>query len=120
MAAVTARVHKKVLSKQSVAKRKRLRDQAKAREGRYGAVGGVVLLAGSVLCLLALATFDPRDRPGRHYHNSVGPVGHWVAASLQAWLGLCAYALPLCGLFAAWVLFTGSKWPRRWPQLVAG
>jgi S-DNA-T family DNA segregation ATPase FtsK/SpoIIIE len=121
MAAKRPRGDKSVLSRQDIASRKRaIKDQKLQTDGTgRRALIGVAVLALSVLALLAVATFDARDRVGPGFHNAIGPVGHALAESLRGLLGLCAYVLPLAGIYAAVTLFVGSHARRRWPQLVS-
>src|SRR5260370_38599816 len=75
MAPQRARLEKRVLSKQSVKKRKKAAaspdSPSKDRAGMRAAFG-VLGLAASALGLLALVSFDPGGGP----HNEAGPVGH--------------------------------------------
>ncbi|HET9451609.1 MAG TPA: DNA translocase FtsK 4TM domain-containing protein [Aggregicoccus sp.] len=121
MTAKKARADKGVLSRQEIATRRKALQDKKLQTGGAGkrALIGVFLLAGSLLTLLAVATFDPQDRVGPGFQNSVGPVGHMLASGLRGLLGLCAYLLPLSGLYASVVLFVGSRERRRWPQVLA-
>ena len=111
-----------VLSRQEIAVRKRaLKDRKQQRGGGQGrrAIVGVVLLAASVLTLLAVASFDVRDRLGPGFKNLIGPVGHALAEGLRGFFGITALALPALGLYAAFTLFIGDREKRRWPQVLA-
>ena len=121
MTAKKARADKGVLSRQEIATRRKALQDKKMQTGGAGkrALVGVFLLAGSLLTLLAVATYDPRDRVGPGFQNSVGPVGHLLASGLRGLIGLCAYLVPLCGLYASIVLFVGNRERRRWPQVLA-
>jgi S-DNA-T family DNA segregation ATPase FtsK/SpoIIIE len=121
MAAKRPKGDKSVLSRQEIATRKRAIKEQKMQVGGTGrrALIGVGVLAASVLSLFALATFSPRDRVGPGFHNAIGPVGHALAESLRGLLGVCAFVLPLAGIYAAVTLFVGSRSRRRWPQFVS-
>jgi len=120
MAPKRARSDKAVLSRQDIAVRKKAISEQKLQTHALArrAIAGVFVLAGSLIVLLALATWDARDGR-RGFRNAVGPVGHFIAGQLHALLGVCAYLLPIAGLYATAVLFVGSRSRRRWPQLVA-
>src|SRR5207248_1602633 len=70
------------------------------------------------MSLLAVASFDARDRVGPGFHNAVGPVGHALAEMLRGLFGMCAFVLPGAVLFASVLLMTGERGKRRWPQAV--
>ncbi len=112
---------KSLLSKQDIATRRKALTQKKMQRSGTGrrAIAGVFLLAFSVMSLLAVATFDARDRLGPGFKNAVGPVGHAIAEGLRGLLGICAFVLPVVGLYAAAILFVGDREKRRWPQAVA-
>ncbi len=112
---------KSVLSKQEIATRRKALTQKKMQHSNTGrrAIGGVFVLAVSVLSLLSVASFDARDRVGPGFKNAVGPVGHAIAEGLRGLLGICAFVLPMVGLYVAGLLFVGEKDRRRWPQIVA-
>jgi S-DNA-T family DNA segregation ATPase FtsK/SpoIIIE len=116
------RPQKAVLSRQEIAIRKRvLSDQKLQTHGTARrAIAGIFTLAISLLILLALATFEPRDGSRSRYHNAIGPTGHFLASHIHELLGICAYLLPLCGIYASLVLLIGSRTKRRWPQVAAG
>ena len=118
----TARAEKSVLSKQEIASRRRALQEKKMETGNAAtrAIVGVFVLASSVLALFSVCTFDIRDRVGPGYHNAIGPVGHGIAEALLGLLGLCAYVVPVSGLYAALVIFVGSRTKRRWPQILSG
>ncbi|MFE8596020.1 DNA translocase FtsK [Archangium violaceum] len=126
MAERKARAEKTVLSRQDIATRRKALADKKAQKGIGGESGpgqrallGLVLMAGSVLSLVSVATFSAKDRKGPGFENAVGPMGHLVAEGLRGMLGVWAYLLPLCGVYAAMVVFVGNRERRRWPQLVA-
>ncbi|MHB8878474.1 MAG: DNA translocase FtsK 4TM domain-containing protein, partial [Myxococcaceae bacterium] len=121
MAAKRPRGDKSVLSRQAIATRKRaIKDQKLQTDGTgRRALLGVAVLAVSVLSLISVGTFDAADRVGPGFHNAIGPVGHALAESLRGLLGVCAYVLPLAGLYAAVATFVGSRARRRWPQLLS-
>lgn len=112
---------KSVLSKQDIAQRRKQLTQKKMQHGGTGrrAIVGVAVLAASVLSLLAVASFDARDRIGPGFKNAIGPVGHAIAEALRGLLGVCAFVLPVVGLYAAGILFVGDREKKRWPQAVA-
>ncbi len=117
MAPQRARLEKRVLSKQSVKKRKKAAaspdSPSKDRAGMRAAFG-VLVLAASALGLLALVTFDPRGSP----HNAAGPMGHLLASALLQGFGICAYVAPATGVYLALLLFSGRR-GRRWPHWIA-
>ena len=112
---------KSVLSKQDIASRRKAISQKKMQHQGSGrrAILGVALLAISVMSFLAVATFDAHDRVGPGFKNAVGPVGHAIAEALRGLLGICAYVLPMVGIYAAGILFVGDREKRRWPQAMA-
>ena len=112
---------KSVLSKQDIASRRKVLTQKKMQHTGTGrrAIAGVGLLAFSVMSLLSVATFNAHDRVGPGFKNAVGPVGHAIAEGLRGLLGICAYVLPMVGLYAAGILFVGDREKRRWPQALA-
>ncbi len=120
MAARRAKTDRSVLSRQAIATRRQALTDQKLKTGGAGrrAIIGVAVLAASVLALLSVATFTPKDRVGPGFHNAIGPVGHAIAEGLRGLLGLCAYVLPLSGLYLAGSIFVGEPVRRRWPQLV--
>ena len=123
----TARAEKTVLSRQEIATRRKALAEKKAKKAGGGteagpgrkALVGLFLLALSVLSLVSVATYNVKDRKGPGYQNAVGPMGHLIAENLRGLLGVWAYLLPLCGLYAAMIVFVGSRERRRWPQMVA-
>ncbi|MFY0564894.1 DNA translocase FtsK [Archangium lansingense] len=125
MAERKARAEKSVLSRQEIATRRKALAEKKAQKGMeeagpgQRALLGLFLLAVSILSLVSVATFSAKDRRGPGFENAVGPMGHLVAEGLRGMLGMWAYLLPLCGVYAAMVVFVGSRERRRWPQLVA-
>lgn len=112
---------KSVLSKQDIAQRRKQLTQKKMQHGGTGrrAIVGVAILAASVLSLLAVASFDARDRIGPGFKNAIGPVGHAIAEALRGLLGVCAFVLPVVGIYAAGILFVGDREKKRWSQGVA-
>ncbi len=121
MAARKARAEKTVLSRQDIATRRKALTDKKMQTGGVGrrALVGVFVLAVSLIALLSVATFDAHDRVGPGFRNMVGPMGHLIAESLRGLLGVCAYLIPGCGLYAAMVIFVGNRERRRLPQVVA-
>ncbi|HYO57785.1 DNA translocase FtsK [Archangium sp.] len=125
MAERKARAEKTVLSRQDIATRRKALAEKKAQKGGGGggpgqrALLGLFLMAASVLSLVSVATFSAKDRKGPGFENAVGPMGHLIAEGLRGMLGVWAYLLPLCGMYAAMVVFVGNRERRRWPQLVA-
>jgi S-DNA-T family DNA segregation ATPase FtsK/SpoIIIE len=121
MAARKARAEKTVLSKQEIATRRKALTAKKMQTGGAGrrALVGVCVLTLSLISLLSVATFHARDRVGPGFQNMVGPMGHLIAESLRGLLGVCAYLVPFCGIYAAMVLFVGDRERRRLPQIFA-
>jgi S-DNA-T family DNA segregation ATPase FtsK/SpoIIIE len=124
MTAKKGRAEKAVLSRQEIAtRRKALADKRMKAGSGSGVAGraitGVFLLAASLLSLLAVATFDAKDRVGPGFRNAVGPMGHLIAESLRGLLGVCAYLIPAGGIYTAMVLFVGSRERKRGAQIVA-
>ena len=116
-AARKQRAEKAVLSRQDIASRRRALEAKKddAGGGGWRPFAGLAVLALSLLALVALFTDSAGPRPS----NAAGPVGHALAALLSGWLGVCAAAIPLAGLYAAGALAVGSRGRRRWPQLAS-
>ena len=121
MAARKSRAEKTVLSRQDIATRRKALAEKKMQTGGTGrrALVGVFILAASLISLLSVATFDARDRVGPGFRNMVGPMGHLIAESLRGLLGVCAYLIPSCGIYAAVVIFVGNRERRRGPQIIA-
>jgi S-DNA-T family DNA segregation ATPase FtsK/SpoIIIE len=121
MAARKARAEKTVLSRQDIATRRKALSDKKMQTGGVGrrALVGVFILSLSLISLLSVATFDAHDRVGPGFRNSVGPMGHLIAESLRGLLGVCAYLIPSCGIYAAVVIFVGNRERRRLPQILA-
>ncbi|HZI06297.1 MAG TPA: DNA translocase FtsK 4TM domain-containing protein, partial [Archangium sp.] len=125
MAERKARAEKTVLSRQEIATRRRALAEKKAQKGvaeagpGQRALLGLFVMAVSILSLVSVATFSAKDRKGPGFENAVGPMGHLIAEGLRGMLGVWAYLLPLCGVYAAMVVFVGNRERRRWPQLVA-
>jgi DNA segregation ATPase FtsK/SpoIIIE, S-DNA-T family len=117
MAGRRVRAEKAVLSRQDIASRRRALESKKgeATGGGWRPFAGLALFALSVLALVALFT----DGPALHPANAAGPVGHALAALLAGWLGVCAAALPLAGLYASGALLVGARGRRRWPQIAS-
>jgi S-DNA-T family DNA segregation ATPase FtsK/SpoIIIE len=115
MAPKKTRSQKAVLSRQEIAVRKRvISDQKLQSDGNARRViVGIFTLAFSLLILLALATFESRDGIRGRYHNAIGPAGHFMASQVHQFLGICAYLLPLCGIYASLVLLIGSRAKRH-------
>ncbi|MDY7229220.1 FtsK/SpoIIIE family DNA translocase [Hyalangium rubrum] len=121
MAARKARAEKTVLSTQEIATRRKALAAKKMQTGGAGrrALVGVFVLSLSLISLLSVATFNPRDRVGPGFKNMVGPMGHLIAEGLRGFLGVCAYLIPACGIYAAMVIFVGNRERRRLPQIAA-
>jgi len=121
MTARKARAEKTVLSKQEIATRRKALTEKKMQTGGAGrrALVGVFVLSASVISLLSVASFSAKDRVGPGFQNMVGPMGHLIAEGLRGVLGVCAYLVPACGIYAAMVLFVGDRDRRRLPQIVA-
>ncbi|HVE83623.1 MAG TPA: DNA translocase FtsK 4TM domain-containing protein, partial [Myxococcales bacterium] len=112
---------KKSLARQEIVSRKRQVADEKLKTSSAGrrALAGVFLLAASAICLVSMLTYDARDRAGAVARNAAGPAGHGLADAAFGALGVTGFVVPLCGLYAALVLFVGSKERRRWPQVLA-
>ncbi|MCE9669523.1 DNA translocase FtsK 4TM domain-containing protein [Myxococcus stipitatus] len=123
MTAKKGRAEKAVLSRQEIATRRRALAEKKRKVGGGGgsgrAIAGVFLLAASLISLLAVATFDAHDRVGPGFRNAVGPMGHLIAETLRGLLGVCAYLVPVAGVYTAMVLFVGSRDRKRAPQIIS-
>ncbi|ATB45877.1 FtsK/SpoIIIE family DNA translocase [Corallococcus macrosporus] len=124
MTAKKGRAEKAVLSRQEIATRRRALADKRMKAGKGGdvatrAITGVFLLAASLIALLAVATFDAKDRVGPGFNNAVGPMGHLIAESLRGLLGVCAYLIPVGGIYTAMVLFVGSRDRKRGPQIIS-
>ncbi|HZA51041.1 MAG TPA: DNA translocase FtsK 4TM domain-containing protein, partial [Myxococcaceae bacterium] len=120
MAARTRRADKAILSRQEIAQRRRKITDKKLEtsDAAHRAIGAVFTLAFSILGLLSVATFHSADRTGPGFRNAIGPAGHLIAETLRGALGVCAYALPAAGAYAAVaILVSGAR--KRWPQLVS-
>jgi S-DNA-T family DNA segregation ATPase FtsK/SpoIIIE len=119
MAPKRRRGEKATLSQQEIAIRKKALSEQRL-QGSTGrrAIAAVFLLALSVFALLGLATFEPRDGARGSFQNAMGPAGHWLAVALRDMVGICAYIVPLSGIYGSLVLIVGAR-KRRWPQLVA-
>ncbi|NBD07870.1 FtsK/SpoIIIE family DNA translocase [Corallococcus silvisoli] len=118
------RAEKTVLSRQEIASRRKALANKKmkapgAASPAKRALVGVFILAASLLALLAVATFDAHDRVGPGFHNAVGPMGHLIAETLRGALGVCAYLIPVGGIYTAVVLFVGNRERRRLPQVIS-
>ena len=118
----TARSEKTVLTRQEIASRRKALNERKMETGNAGAraIVGVFVLAASFLALFSVGTFDVRDRRGPGFNNAIGPVGHGIAEALLGLLGICAYVVPISGLYASLVIFVGSRTKRRGTQILAG
>ncbi|NVJ04753.1 DNA translocase FtsK 4TM domain-containing protein [Myxococcus sp. AM001] len=124
MTAKKGRAEKAVLSRQEIATRRRALADKRIKAGKGGdvatrAIIGVFLLAASLIALLAVATFDAKDRVGPGFNNAVGPMGHLIAESLRGLLGVCAYLIPAGGIYTAMVLFVGNRDRKRGPQIIS-
>ncbi|HZH03001.1 MAG TPA: DNA translocase FtsK 4TM domain-containing protein [Myxococcaceae bacterium] len=121
MVAKRARREKPILSRQDIAHRRRAISEKKLRTtgAAYRALWAVFVSAASALSLLALVTFNVRDRVGPGFRNAVGPVGHALADVLRGLFGLCAYVVPAALAYTAAVLLRGERGRRRWPQVAS-
>jgi DNA segregation ATPase FtsK/SpoIIIE, S-DNA-T family len=110
-----------LLSRQEINGRKRALHAKKMSTSGGGrrAIAGVFILALSALSLLSVATFHVKDRVGPGFRNAVGPVGHAIGELLRGTFGVCAYIVPLLGMYWAFAVLTFSREKRRWPQLLA-
>src|SRR4051812_32372755 len=98
---------KSVLSRQDIASKRKALAQQKLKGAPSGqrAILGVGVSTLSLLALLSVATFDAHDRIGPGFHNAIGPVGHAIAEALRGLFGLCAWVLPIAGLYTAGLIF---------------
>src|SRR5438093_9973135 len=88
-----------------------------------GDILGIVLVAASVLTLVALFSYDPKDLSANSTaanpttHNWIGPVGAWMGYLLFFLFGAAAYLLPiLLFCFGLSYLFQlMAYFHRRWP-----
>ncbi|NMO15846.1 DNA translocase FtsK [Pyxidicoccus fallax] len=124
MTAKKGRAEKAVLSRQEIATRRKALADKRMKAGSGGgiagrAITGVFVMAASLLSLLAVATFDVKDRVGPGFRNAVGPMGHLIAESLRGMLGVCAYLIPVGGIYTAMVLFVGNRERKRGAQIVS-
>src|SRR5215467_12295596 len=105
MAPKRTRAQKAVLSRQEIAVRKRVLSDQKLQthSAARRVIVGIFTLALSLLTLLALTTFEPRDGTHGRYRNAIGLAGHFAASQAHQLLGICAYLLPLCGIYASLV-----------------
>jgi DNA segregation ATPase FtsK/SpoIIIE, S-DNA-T family len=89
----------------------------------FGDIIGIVLIAASVLTLVALFSYDPKDvsatgtATNPTTHNWIGPAGAWLGFLLFFLLGAAAYLLPiLLFCFGLSYLFQlMAYFHRRWP-----
>ncbi len=88
----------------------------KTREG-----AGVLAMAGAVLVLASLATFDPQDpsfftfaSADRLVRNAVGRVGAEVAGDLLGLLGVSALLLPPALFVWGWISIGGRRITHAW------
>jgi S-DNA-T family DNA segregation ATPase FtsK/SpoIIIE len=83
---------------------------------------GVLAMAAAVLCLAALATFNPHDPSfftyasgsDRQVRNAVGRAGAEVAGDLLGLLGLSALLAPPTLFFWGWTWVGGRRLRRAW------
>src|SRR5947207_10362480 len=67
----------------------------------FGDIIGIVLIAMSVLMLVALFSYDPKDVPANTTdlnptpHNWIGQVGAWIAFAMYNVFGAGGYLLPV-------------------------
>ncbi len=127
---VTHRADKPLLKRQEiVARRRALNHRVGTRSpamqtsslSSWRMILGTGIFAGSLLGLLALATFEPGDSfaSAGGMKNAIGPFGHMLGERLRSLLGICSYVLPLVGGIVALGLFLGNRERRRWPQTLA-
>ncbi len=83
---------------------------------------GVLAMAAAVLCLAALATFNPRDPSfftyagagDRQIRNAVGRVGAEIGGDLLGLLGLSALLVPPALFYWGWTWVGGKRLLRAW------
>jgi len=83
---------------------------------------GVLAMAAAVLCLAALATFNPHDPSfftyasgsDRQVRNAVGRAGAEVAGDLLGLLGLSALLVPPALFYWGWTWVGGRRLLRAW------
>jgi S-DNA-T family DNA segregation ATPase FtsK/SpoIIIE len=74
-----------------------------------------VFLAIAVLVFVCLLTYSPQDPSpffsgaGGRVHNTIGPVGAWLAAVLYFLIGYPAYLFPFLLAWAGWMIFRSRK-----------
>src|SRR6266850_683542 len=100
--------------------RKESTDSTSARG--FNDIIGVVLIAGALLLMVSLFSFDRYDLatnivpPNKNTHNWIGPIGAWTANLLFKAFGATVYLLPMILLaFGLGYLFQGLNYLRtRW------
>src|SRR6266498_1873854 len=88
----------------------------------FGDIIGIVLIAASVLTLVAMISYDPRDvpanttAPNETPKNWIGQVGAWLGYALFFVFGASAYLLPiiLCCFGLSYLFLLMSYFHRRW------
>src|SRR5580765_6637097 len=88
----------------------------------FGDIIGIVLIAVSMLMLVALFSYDPKDVPANTTdvnetpHNWIGQVGAWLAFALYNVFGAGAYILPILLLCfgLSYLLQLMAYFHRRW------
>src|SRR6266542_3409803 len=88
----------------------------------FGDIIGIVLIAASVLTLVAMISYDPRDvpanaaAPNETPKNWIGQVGAWLGYALFFVFGASAYLLPiiLCCFGLSYLFLIMSYFHRRW------
>ncbi|MFB3816235.1 MAG: DNA translocase FtsK 4TM domain-containing protein [Candidatus Methylomirabilales bacterium] len=96
------------------------------RHDKTQEAAGVLAMAGAVLMLASLATFDPLDpsfftftgRAEREIRNAVGRVGAEVAGDLLGLLGLSALLIPPAAFLWGWGRMAGTARAPRWRRLL--
>ena len=74
-----------------------------------------VFLVIAVLVFVCLLTYSPQDPSpffsgaGGRVHNTIGPVGAWLAAVLYFLIGYPAYLFPFLLAWAGWMIFRSRK-----------
>ncbi len=88
----------------------------------FGDIIGVVLISLSLLMLIALYSYDPKDIPANSTatnpttHNWIGPVGAWLGYLMFFVLGAASYLMPILLFFfgLSYLFQLMAYFHRRW------